>query len=567
MAIRTVTIEQLPAGNFVGGGNDTLALSGDEFTLFDLTQANFSGFSTITTDDNFRIKMTSSQFNSILAIQGTWYNFLSVTGPIIDIRGKSISQVWGITADENVTIYANDVSKFHYLDGFNNRSDKLKFFGTLSEANRAAAHLAGFDTVVDDTGLTTTNPPPVISNLAGERRIVQPGQIVPLDTSGDASVSDDQGTIRKLTVQAMNSADSLRIVSDERLVITKDSTGGFDIIFDEVNIGNFSKNGGLYGGGYLYFGFGDNAPTEAVDYILHHIEFVRGSSSRNDNAITIRVADKGGRTATAMVTMAGVDGPGTGDGSQTPTSPNPWTYAVQESAALGTVIGKIPVAAGGSTGSTLSYSISDSYGGLFRIENGALVLGGKLDFEQRSSYTFQVAISDGLGGLTYKPVTINVVDTTDEIAVGSGAPEKILGGYGKDRLMGGAGSDTLGGGLDNDTLTGGSGRDVFVFDSKLNRKTNVDKITDYKVRDDSIHLDNKIFTMVGTKGSAAKPAKLNKAFFTTSDKLQDVNDYLVYNSKTGALYYDKDGSGTGKGVEFAKFKPGLILNPGEFFVI
>ncbi|MCC2650693.1 MAG: hypothetical protein K0Q60_848, partial [Microvirga sp.] len=46
MDTRTITFDQLPGGNFVGGGNDTLALSGNRDDFFDLTQATFSGFST-----------------------------------------------------------------------------------------------------------------------------------------------------------------------------------------------------------------------------------------------------------------------------------------------------------------------------------------------------------------------------------------------------------------------------------------------------------------------------------------------------------------------------------------
>ncbi len=72
-----------------------------------------------------------------------------------------------------------------------------------------------------------------------------------------------------------------------------------------------------------------------------------------------------------------------------------------------------------------------------------------------------------------------------------------------------------------------------MFNTKLNKKTNLDKIVDFNVKDDSIWLDNAIFKKLGKKGSELSPAKLSKAFFTVGDKAKDGNDYLVYNKSEG----------------------------------
>ncbi len=565
MATRIVTFEQLKGGTFIGGGNDTLALSGSQSDTFDLTQATISGFTTITTDDDFRIRMTSAQFSNITTINGTWYNFLYIDGPVVDIRGKSLSQVWGIDAANGVTVYANSLSNLDDFDCFGNKGETLKFFGILSEADRATAHRMGYDTVVDDTGNSTTNPPPVITNLAGERKLVRPGEIVLLDTLSDATAIDDEGVIRRIIVESKGYADSIRIVGTDRLTFVKNSSDGFDMYFDGVDIGNYSKNGGLGGNGYLFFHFDESAPVEAVDYVLHHIEFVRGASSRNDLAVTVTVSDRGGRQTSATVVMEGVDGPATDGGmGGFNIAPSFLTFLggpISESAIPNSVIGTFQAI--DPNGDKLFYSISDSYGGLFRVENNALVLSKPLDFEQRSSYTLQATASDGRGGSTHTFITINITDIIAEKTIGTSASEKILGNKGKDSLSGGGGDDTLGGGIDNDILTGGSDRDTFLFNTKPNKKSNYDRITDFNPTDDTISLENSVFTKLGKAG------KLNKKAFFAGDKAHDASDRVIFNKKTGILYYDQDGSGSKAAWAIAKLDNArkIKLTYSDFMII
>jgi 16S rRNA U516 pseudouridylate synthase RsuA-like enzyme len=76
-----------------------------------------------------------------------------------------------------------------------------------------------------------------------------------------------------------------------------------------------------------------------------------------------------------------------------------------------------------------------------------------------------------------------------------------------------------------------------------------------------------VFKKLGTKGSAQKPVKLDKKFFTVGDKAKDKDDYVIYNKKTGVLSYDADGSGKGQAVEFALLKNKASLKYDDFFVI
>jgi Ca2+-binding RTX toxin-like protein len=141
----------------------------------------------------------------------------------------------------------------------------------------------------------------------------------------------------------------------------------------------------------------------------------------------------------------------------------------------------------------------------------------------------------------------------------------LVGTSHKDTLVGNAGNDHLAAKLGNDVLTGGAGRDTFVFDTKLNKKTNRDKIKDYNSKSDTIWLDNKYMSKLG-KGSVDKPLKIKKGFFTF-DKAKDSNDYIIFNKKTGVLSYDADGIGAKAAVDIAVLKKGIHMNYHDFFVI
>lgn len=143
---------------------------------------------------------------------------------------------------------------------------------------------------------------------------------------------------------------------------------------------------------------------------------------------------------------------------------------------------------------------------------------------------------------------------------GGGGADLLDGGIGIDKLYGQSGDDLLSGGSGNDVLTGGKGKDAFVFTSKLGG-ANVDRITDFNVRDDSIWLDRTIFTKVG-KGPA-----LAKAAFWTGAAAHDANDRILYDKATGALYYDADGTGARAAVKFAQLKAGLALSYKDFFIL
>ncbi|HSW25447.1 MAG TPA: hypothetical protein VLJ62_21995, partial [Burkholderiaceae bacterium] len=81
----------------------------------------------------------------------------------------------------------------------------------------------------------------------------------------------------------------------------------------------------------------------------------------------------------------------------------------------------------------------------------------------------------------------------DRLTGNSGA-STLVGGSGNDVLSGLAGNDLLRGGLGNDSLNGGAGLDIFRFDTALSSTLNRDTITGFVAADDTIQLENAIFT-------------------------------------------------------------------------
>lgn len=134
------------------------------------------------------------------------------------------------------------------------------------------------------------------------------------------------------------------------------------------------------------------------------------------------------------------------------------------------------------------------------------------------------------------------------------------GGKKADELKGGAGHDWLDGRFGNDKLTGGAGRDTFAFTTKLG-PGNVDWIVDFKHADDTITLAKTVFGNI-RKGALSKDA------FWTGAHAHDRSDRIIYNSKTGALSYDADGSETKYDpIRFAQLKPMTLLKADDFFVV
>ena len=148
-----------------------------------------------------------------------------------------------------------------------------------------------------------------------------------------------------------------------------------------------------------------------------------------------------------------------------------------------------------------------------------------------------------------------------ENLIGSSFDDYVYGNSGANIINGGSGNDIIKGYAGNDTLTGGAGGDFFVFNTALDAATNVDTITDFNAAD-TIQLDNSVFTVLAAGPLAAS------AFKDVAVAAKDASDRILYNSDTGNLYYDQDGSGSVYGaVKFATLTGHPTLTAADFVVI
>lgn len=122
----------------------------------------------------------------------------------------------------------------------------------------------------------------------------------------------------------------------------------------------------------------------------------------------------------------------------------------------------------------------------------------------------------------------------------------LYGRAGNDKLYGNASGNVFNGGSGNDVLTGYAGKDQFVFEAT--GKDNADHITDFTHGQDKIIIG---LTFNGPFGDITGNSHLKEIFHDITNSAEDKNDRILYNSHTGTLSFDDDGSGADKAVVFA----------------
>jgi serralysin len=140
------------------------------------------------------------------------------------------------------------------------------------------------------------------------------------------------------------------------------------------------------------------------------------------------------------------------------------------------------------------------------------------------------------------------------------AGAKVTGSVNADSLDGSTFADVLAGGGGLDSLTGAGGDDTFLFKEAL-VAGNVADVTDFAVGGDRIALSSSIFTQAGPTGGLSAAA-----FFAGAGAL-DADDRIGYDSATGNLLYDADGTGAGAAQVFGTLAPGLAVTAADFRIV
>jgi len=217
----------------------------------------------------------------------------------------------------------------------------------------------------------------------------------------------------------------------------------------------------------------------------------------------------------------------------------------------------------------LTFTGVNSFTGGLPIKNlttATATLAGTFQFKSQADPTAAgVSAFNLVVGGTGSDRNLKGTASSDWISLDAG-DDRIDAGFGFDSLLGGSGNDTLDGGGGRDTLTGGSGADRFVFDSYLSAATNSDTITDFSAAaGDRLVLDRAIFTTLNSGGSLSGSAFRAAAGLVSA---ATAADRILYDTNSGALRYDADGSGSVYGaVQFATLTDAPGLSASAFQLV
>jgi Ca2+-binding RTX toxin-like protein len=176
---------------------------------------------------------------------------------------------------------------------------------------------------------------------------------------------------------------------------------------------------------------------------------------------------------------------------------------------------------------------------------------------------------NGTGNTLANTVTGN---TANNILNGGTGNDNLIGGSGTDQLLGSDGNDSLSGDAGNDTLTGGLGADKFIYNTNAAFTTTavgVDTITDFNIsQTDQIVLDKTTFTSISSAAGTGFSVASEFAKVTSDALAATSAADIVYNTTTGGLFYNQNGTaaGLGTGAQFLTLTNKPALTATQFLI-
>ena len=191
-----------------------------------------------------------------------------------------------------------------------------------------------------------------------------------------------------------------------------------------------------------------------------------------------------------------------------------------------------------SNGSSLAYTLGNTSLSASQLQVFAETYG-----DTQQTYAFALSGNDTVTG-----------SSGSDTLLGYGGNDTISAGMGADELRGGDGNDVLVGGAGNDKLTGNAGSDFFRFETAPGT-SNIDTVTDFNTVD-TLQFAKSVFTAFSATGAISAANYVEG----TNVAAKDANDFLLYDTGTGKLFYDRDGTGSAAPVQVALL--GVATHPG-----
>ena len=190
-------------------------------------------------------------------------------------------------------------------------------------------------------------------------------------------------------------------------------------------------------------------------------------------------------------------------------------------------------------------------------ERGAdMMLGGAGNDTYRVDHVRDAIGESAGGGID------TVISMLRDFTLPANVENLVLGGTGRQHGSGNDLANTINGNVAANILTGGGGADRFVFDDALG-PANVDTVTDFASGSDKLVLDHLVFDGLAFGTLAA-------ASFRAGPDLQAgvaTTDRVFFDTTTGTLSFDADGSGAGAAVVFATIAVGHAVVASDIIVI